>query len=208
MALILIWLTACVFFLIDCVCVPGSHILALTSESETSVVRDSSRPTLLGWYTLPQIIHPLLKVRPCPQPLLATTLSQLSAGLAAAGLAAAGLAAAGLAAAGLAALGACGGGARGSGARRGGTLWLQGSHGVEGGIRLEPSPWPRERRHARHCELPCPPRRWPAPRACPSESPQAHMGSRAGATAQPLHARYGGRPLDRTRASTLAGDRG
>ena len=42
--------------------------------------------------------------------------------------------------------------------------------------------------------------------ACPSERPRAHMGSRAGATAQPLRARSGARPLGRSRGSTLAGD--
>ena len=43
--------------------------------------------------------------------------------------------------------------------------------------------------------------------ACPSERLQAHMGSRAAPTAQPLRAQSGGRPLGITRASTLAGDR-
>ena len=42
--------------------------------------------------------------------------------------------------------------------------------------------------------------------ACPSERPRAHMGSRAGATAQPLRARSGARPLGRSRGSPLAGD--
>ena len=42
--------------------------------------------------------------------------------------------------------------------------------------------------------------------ACPSERLQAHMGSRAAPTAQPLRAQSGGRPLDEGRASMLAGD--
>ena len=42
--------------------------------------------------------------------------------------------------------------------------------------------------------------------ACPSERLQAHMGSRAAPTAQPLFARSGARPLDEGRATTLAGD--
>ena len=42
--------------------------------------------------------------------------------------------------------------------------------------------------------------------ACPSERPRAHMGSRAGATAQPLRARSGARPLEESRANVLAVD--
>ena len=45
-----------------------------------------------------------------------------------------------------------------------------------------------------------------APPACPIERPRAHMGYCAAATAEPLRARSGARPLDEGRATMLAGD--
>ena len=45
-----------------------------------------------------------------------------------------------------------------------------------------------------------------APSACPIERPRAHMGCCAAATAEPLRARSGARPLDEGRATILAGD--